>query len=188
MRKNTSGFTLVELLIVIVVIAILAGTSVVAYNGITNRAYSSKFATAIASYDKYFKLAAAENGRYIEAPVSGSKACLGRASDYPATARFPAGACIVDTANPSNNVFFSSSLVSEVEAMLSSMPEVPVGYETQYETSTEYYRGAYVDITSSYYEIQAALPNKISCPSNMREYDLGDNMHWCELGGYIPAS
>jgi prepilin-type N-terminal cleavage/methylation domain-containing protein len=35
---NHSGFTIVELLIVIVVIAILAALSVVAYNGIQNRA------------------------------------------------------------------------------------------------------------------------------------------------------
>lgn len=38
MRKSTSGFTIVELLIVIVVIAILATISVVAYNGIQKRA------------------------------------------------------------------------------------------------------------------------------------------------------
>ena len=38
MRKNTSGFTLVELLIVIVIIAILASITVVTYNGIQQRA------------------------------------------------------------------------------------------------------------------------------------------------------
>lgn len=38
MRKTTSGFTIVELLVVIVVIAILAAITVVAYNGIQQRA------------------------------------------------------------------------------------------------------------------------------------------------------
>lgn len=38
MRKTTSGFTIVELLIVIVAIAILAAISTVAYSGIQNRA------------------------------------------------------------------------------------------------------------------------------------------------------
>lgn len=41
MRKSTSGFTIVELLIVVVVIAILAAISVVAYTGIQNRANDS---------------------------------------------------------------------------------------------------------------------------------------------------
>ena len=38
MRQTKSGFTIVELLIVIVVIAILAAITIVAYNGIQNRA------------------------------------------------------------------------------------------------------------------------------------------------------
>lgn len=42
MKRNMSGFTIVELLIVIVVVAILAAISIVAYNGIQVRSkYSS---------------------------------------------------------------------------------------------------------------------------------------------------
>lgn len=40
-KPNQSGFTIVELLIVIVVIAILAAISIVAYNGIQNRGKQS---------------------------------------------------------------------------------------------------------------------------------------------------
>ena len=41
LRTNQKGFTIVELLIVVVVIAILAAISIVAYTGITNRANTS---------------------------------------------------------------------------------------------------------------------------------------------------
>jgi general secretion pathway protein G len=37
-QKQQSGFTIVELLIVIVVIGILAAITIVAYNGVQNRA------------------------------------------------------------------------------------------------------------------------------------------------------
>ena len=50
-RKQT-GFTIVELLIVIVVIAILAAITVVAYNGIQNRAYDSAVQSDITAFAK----------------------------------------------------------------------------------------------------------------------------------------
>lgn len=45
-RSLRRGFTIVELLIVVVVIAILAAITIVAYNGITNRAKNSAASTA----------------------------------------------------------------------------------------------------------------------------------------------
>ena len=56
------GFTLVELLIVIVVIAILAAISIVAYNGIQQRARNTQTMQAVNSYVKAFKLYQADNG------------------------------------------------------------------------------------------------------------------------------
>lgn len=46
-HKNNPGFTIVELLIVIVVIAILAAISIVAYNGIQQRARASAASSAL---------------------------------------------------------------------------------------------------------------------------------------------
>ena len=56
-HSNTkSGFTIVELLIVIVVIAILAAITIVAYNGIQNRAKASEASAALAQAKKKLEL------------------------------------------------------------------------------------------------------------------------------------
>ncbi len=49
---HTKGFTIVELLIVVVVIAILAAITIVAYNGIQNQATDSRRANDLASIQK----------------------------------------------------------------------------------------------------------------------------------------
>ena len=51
-----SGFTIVEFLIVIVMIAILATISVVAYNGIQTRAKTTAWVAAVDNWTKILKL------------------------------------------------------------------------------------------------------------------------------------
>lgn len=62
MRLNKSGFTIVELLIVIVVIAILAAISIVAYNGIQARAKLTLQTAEINRIGKAIQLWSAEKG------------------------------------------------------------------------------------------------------------------------------
>lgn len=47
-----AGFTIVELLIVVVVIAILAAITIISYNGIQQRAKESQYVSALNSYSK----------------------------------------------------------------------------------------------------------------------------------------
>lgn len=69
MKKTTSGFTIVELLIVIVVIAILAAISVVAYTGIQNRAKNVQVQSDIRQVAGLIEMYRAEHGAY---PSTGS--------------------------------------------------------------------------------------------------------------------
>lgn len=63
-RSFRGGFTIVELLIVVVIIAILAAITVVAYNGIQNRARQSAMSNMLNQYAKKIELYKAENGQY----------------------------------------------------------------------------------------------------------------------------
>lgn len=63
-RGHQHGFTIVELLIVIVIIAILAAVTIVAYNGIQQRANNSAMLTAVSQVERLIKGYVAENGQY----------------------------------------------------------------------------------------------------------------------------
>ena len=64
MKKSTTGFTIVELLIVIVVIAILAAITIVAFNGIQERSRQSAVTAAATQAAKKVQLHFAENSTY----------------------------------------------------------------------------------------------------------------------------
>lgn len=78
---NEKGFTIVELLIVVIVIAILATITIVSFNNITGRANQSAADSAVATYVKKAELFAADGttGRYplnaaaLSAPADSSK-------------------------------------------------------------------------------------------------------------------
>lgn len=63
-KQKQSGFTIVELLIVIVVIGVLAAITIVAFNGIQSRAKSAKVQQDLKSMQKLVELYKAENGSY----------------------------------------------------------------------------------------------------------------------------
>jgi prepilin-type N-terminal cleavage/methylation domain-containing protein len=62
--KNEKGFTIVELLIVIVVIGILAAITIVAYNGVQSRARSSAAQSAAENVAKKIEAFNAATGSY----------------------------------------------------------------------------------------------------------------------------
>ena len=63
-KYNQSGFTIVELLIVIVVIGILAAITIVAFNGVQQRAENTKTISAVDGYEKALIAYATVKGEY----------------------------------------------------------------------------------------------------------------------------
>lgn len=68
--KKQVGFTIVELLIVIVVIAILATISIVVYNGVQNRAYNVSIQSDLKNIATKIELYKAEQGVYPAATTA----------------------------------------------------------------------------------------------------------------------
>lgn len=76
------GFTIVELLIVVVVIAILAAITIVSYNGITQQASFSKMRSELASINKAIQMYHVKNGSYPITPYSVAGSCSGNWCGY----------------------------------------------------------------------------------------------------------
>lgn len=88
---NRVGFTIVELLIVIVVIAILASIAIVAYRGIQDNARNSRTISLVNQWDTVLKLYNAKNDTY---PTSAADyVCLG--DDFPAETPYVEGQCMI---------------------------------------------------------------------------------------------
>jgi len=62
--QKQPGFTIVELLIVIVVIGILAAITIVAFNGVQDKAKFAQKRSDVAALQKYVEMYKAENGTY----------------------------------------------------------------------------------------------------------------------------
>lgn len=122
MRKTTSGFTIVELIIVIVIIGIIASIVIVAYGGARNRAQNTSRLEELRSWEKSFvQYKAANNGQYPAMADGGY--CLGTG--------FPSGKCR-DYTLPVGAITYAESGSTALMSALStydapkSSPRVPV--------------------------------------------------------------
>ena len=103
------GFTIVELLIVIVVIGILAAITIVAYNGIQQRALNTKVANGVNEYRKALLSYHALNGQY----PSSVSSCLGM--------NYPENQC---WKGDSGNIYVDSAFDTELNQIIKNKPEL----------------------------------------------------------------
>lgn len=109
MYKTKSGFTIVELLIVIVVIAILAAITIVAYNGFQTRAENIKTLNAVNVYVKAIKSYVSLRGEY---PSDTAWPCLGPSGTT--CARRTSNTCTISTDGGSAATVSFNTQISEV--------------------------------------------------------------------------
>lgn len=113
-QPQQHGFTIVELLIVIVVIAILAAIVIVAYNGVTSRANNSQTIASVAAYGRVLQSYAAQNGAY---PIAANYPCLGPSGSQCANVSDGTGAC-----NGAGATAYSAAFDSAVRTTATTLP------------------------------------------------------------------
>jgi len=108
MSRKKGGFTIVELLIVIVVVGILAAITVVAYNGIQQRSRNAAIISAVSLTIKSVQAYTAQEGGY---PLANGYACITTAST-----------CVESngTVRPSNSTFDTN--IAKVATIPRSVP------------------------------------------------------------------
>lgn len=130
---SRSGFTIVELLIVIVVIAILATISIVAYTGIQTRAQNTVTNQAVAQYAKAFESYKAINGSY---PVG--QACISGAGTRCGNVIDSTYSCF-----GVKDVYGSASVDAAIKTVIATLPQ-PSPQQMSCSTGLDY-AGAYYD-------------------------------------------
>ncbi len=119
-HKNvkSSGFTIVELLIVIVVIAILAALVIVTFNGMQQRARNAQRITVAKEYQKIFNLYLQSENKYPPGSAGTTGVCLGEGypTNWDAT---PEGDC-----HATNNIKHEvAGYGGELRKVSSSLPD-----------------------------------------------------------------
>ena len=140
--RRIQAFTIVELLVVIVVIAILAAITIVAFNGIQQRARDQRMVSAASQVYKAISLFVTDKGAYPTASIS----CVG--IGYPVDA---AGLCYSGRSNLEANTNLST--------YISSMPSPPM------EQLSFSARGMLINTTATPKVLEYTIIGGSTCPS-----------------------
>lgn len=174
LRQKQPGFTIVELLIVIVVIAVLATISVVVYNGVQNRARNTKTIQAVAAWVKAIKLYHTDNDAW---PTSTS--CIGDIGSYDGD-----GKCWSPVANAYT---VNATMINTIKPYMNN--NVPTPDLTQvYINSTDFIRGGRYEAGGGLHSIYYVLSGTSDCPvlSGLNQTFRNAYSNGVQCGGVIP--
>jgi len=147
---NSRGFTIVELLIVIVVIAILAAIVIVAYAGVTQRANTSKASANAVAVKKVAETISADTGSY---PATKTAFSTGST-----TTKLPAGVTIVSsTPSPTTQAGTATSAAADIPTTGNSIYNTIAVYMISGGGGVIYYRDGSGAISSPNYYGSASL-------------------------------
>ena len=117
-----AGFTLLEMMIVVLIVAILAAVAVSAYSGYVVRANRSAAEACLSEYSNYMERYYTTNLRYDEVPASGSTAAVYN----PVTTTPPT---LLDCAEPSQTGLTYGYTVPAVSATAYTVKASPIGVQ-----------------------------------------------------------
>lgn len=153
--QKQNGFTIIELLIVIVVIAILAAISIVAFTGIQARAENAKTIQATAAWVKALQLYKTDHGNY---PTYHS--CLGEIDTYSGS---HSGRCWGAADNPL--WYVNANFLGQMSEHLQTYP-VPSQRNVNEGGGAEQFRGAmYYRHSVGDERVYVHLLNESTCPT-----------------------
>ena len=172
------GFTIVELLIVVVVIAILAAITIVAYNGIQNKAKISAAQSAVSQAVKKVQIYAVQNADSYPATAQDAGLTSANGTTYEVASNnavSPKGFCV--TVTTGGLTYFQTN------AMASSAPGTCIGMLAwwPFNGDAKDKSGNGIDATVS----GASLTNGVNGSAN-GAYQLGDTAQYINVGS--PAS
>jgi type IV pilus assembly protein PilE len=121
LRKNQGGFTLVELMIVVIIVGILAAVAIPMYQGATERAKASEAVAALGTIRGALRVYYAEHGTYVHASFSdGALVTNGSVLDVSVNdllGRYFSGACYTFSGAPD-----ATTYTIECDGSLSAAP------------------------------------------------------------------
>jgi len=109
LRRNQRGFTLVELMIVVIIVGILAAVAIPMYQGATERAKASEAVAALGTVRGAMRVYYAEHGTYVNAAFTDGAAVTAGSvldvSDTDLLGRYFSTECYSFSGAPTANAF-----------------------------------------------------------------------------------